>query len=1126
MTFGQAFRSSIYSTFRRAFVAASVAALAPSVTLAQQAPPATTVSASTSAPATTSAPTTQPTLTAEILGGLKFRGLGPAVTSGRIGDFAVNPKNRSEYYVAVASGGVWKTTNAGTTFTPVFDGEGSYSIGCLALDPTNPNVIWVGTGENNSQRSVSWGDGVYRSRDGGKSWENLGLRDSEHIGMIAIDPRDSNVVYVAAQGPLWRAGPERGLYKTTDGGKSWRRVLGVSEHAGINEVHIFPQAPDTLIASAYQRRRHVWTLINGGPESAIYKSDDAGMTWRKITTGLPGVDIGRIGLDIAPSNPEIVYAIAEAADGKGGVFRSADRGETWEKRSEYMASSPQYYNELICDPANAEHVYSMDTFLHETWDGGKTFRRVNNTNRHVDDHALWIDPANPSYLLIGCDGGIYESFDRGQSWRHMHNLPVTQFYRVTIDNSSPFYYVYGGTQDNNTVGGPSRTIDRIGIANEHWFVTQGGDGFETQVDPEDPNIVYSQAQHGALVRYDRRTGEAVDIKPRELPGEPGLRWNWDSPLLISPHNRKRLYFAANKLFRSDDQGNSWQALGGDLTRQIDRNQLEVMGRIQPADAVAKSNSTSFYGNIVSLSESPRVEGLLYVGCDDGLIQVSEDAGKNWRKIESLPEVPERTYVSCLRASLHDADTVYASFDNHKMGDFRPYLLKSADRGRTWKAIASDISERDVVYTIAEDHVSPELLFVGTEFGVYCTVNGGEKWLRLKGGLPTIAVRDIDIQRRECDLVLGTFGRGFFVLDDYSPLRALTPERLAADAALLPIKTALRYAEMSRLGGPNGKGWMGASYYSAPNPPFGATISFYIKEKIKSRKETRKDAEKEAAKGGGAAPYPALDQLRAEDQEREPQVWVTIRDSAGGVVRRISAPRDKGLHRITWDLRYPASTPTQLGGGPELDPWDRGPEGPLAVAGKYTATVSKEVDGVVTDLAGPEGFAVIPLDQAGGATADKSEALAFQQKVARLQRAVHGALRVANDAQSRVSHLRKALTDTPAAEPLLLGDLERVQKGLSAVLISLRGDPTMGRRNEPEPPSILERVESVTGDQWYVTTPPTQTQRDGFAFAADAFETQLASLRKLLEVELKSIEDRLEKAGAPWTPGRIPVWSKE
>lgn len=1117
----------MYLTIMKRFLLCTFIAVSGSLVAALHAQESRATDAAAPAP-TTSAATAPaaPAVSGEVLSGLRFRSLGPGFTSGRIGDLAVNPRNRAEYYVAVASGGVWKTTNAGTTFTPVFDGEGSYSIGCLALDPNNPNVVWVGTGENNSQRSVSWGDGVYRSRDGGKSWENLGLRDSEHIGRIAIDPRDSNVVYVAAQGPLWRAGPERGLYKTTDGGRTWHKVLDISEHTGVNEVHFFPQNPDTLIASAYQRRRHVWTLINGGPESAIYKSDDAGATWRKVMAGLPDVDKGRIGMCIAPSDPEIVYAIVEATDGKGGVFRSTDRGETWEKRSDYMSTSPQYYNELVCDPTNADHVYSLDTFLHESWDGGRTFRRVSNTNRHVDDHALWIDPANPAFMLVGSDGGLYESFDRGQTWRHMHNLPVTQFYRVTVDNSSPFYYVYGGTQDNNSVGGPSRTIDRIGIANEHWFVTQGGDGFETQVDPDDPNIVYSQAQYGVLVRYDRRSGEAVDIQPREQPDEPGLRWNWDSPLLISPHNRKRLYFAANKLFRSDDQGNSWRVLGGDLTRQLDRNQLPVMGRIQPADAVAKSNSTSFYGNIVSLSESPLVEGLIYVGTDDGLIQVTEDGGQNWRKIENFPDVPERTYVSCLRASLHDADTVYASFDNHKMGDFKPYLLRSTDRGQTWGSIVSDVPPRDVIYAIAEDHVRPELLFIGTEFGVYCTLDGGGKWHRLRSGLPTIAVRDIDIQRREDDLVLGTFGRGFYVLDDYSPLRALAAGIAEKPAELLPIRNALRYVEMSRLGGPNGKGWMGASYYAAPNPPFGATITYYLKDKLKTRREARKEAEAEAEKSGRPAPYPTLEQLRAEDQEREPQVWLTIRDAAGNVIRRLSGPREKGLHRVTWDLRYPASTPTQLGGGPELDPWDRAPEGPLAPPGRFSATLSSETNGEIRELAGPVSFEVVPWERATFAAADRAAALAFQQKVARLQRAVHGAVRVANDAQTRLAHLRKALVDTPSADPALMQEIERVQANLFAMLIALRGDPTMGRRNEPQPPSVLERVEMITGDQWYVTSAPTKTQMDGYAFAADVFEKQLAGLRKLMETDLRSIEERLEKAGAPWTPGRLPSWSRE
>ncbi len=1113
-----------------------VASLAPAQSMPQSAP------TSTSAPA--SAPAEPVTLSADLLGGLRFRSIGPAKSSGRIGDLVVNPANPNEYYVAVASGGVWKTVNRGTTFTPIFDGEGSYSIGCLALDPRNPNVVWVGSGENNSQRSVSYGDGVYRSRDGGKSWENLGLRDSEHIGRIAIDPRNSDVVYVAAQGPLWRSGPERGLYKTENGGKSWTRILYVDEHTGVNEVHIHPADPNVLIASTYQRRRHVWTLINGGPGSAIYKSDDAGQTWRKSTSGLPGVDLGRIGLAISPADPDVVYAIVEAAEGKSGVFRSTDRGETWDKRSDYIASSPQYYNELVCDPLDPDHLYSLDTWLHESYDGGKTFSRVPNTNRHVDDHALWIDPRDPKIMIVGCDGGLYETYDRGQTWRFLPNLPVTQFYRVAVDNSKPFYFVYGGTQDNNTLGGPSRTTDRIGIANDHWFVTVGGDGFETQIDPEDPMIVYSQWQHGGLVRHDRRSGETVDIKPREKPGEDGYRWNWDSPLLISPHNRKRLYFAANILFRSEDQGNSWNALGGDLTRQIDRNQLEVMGRVQNAEAVAKSNSTSFYGNIVSLSESPLVEGLLYVGTDDGLIQVSEDAGKSWRKIESVPSVPELTYVSCLTASLHEPDRVYATFDNHKRGDFKPYVLRSDDRGRTWTSISAGVPERDVCYSLAEDHGSPTLLFLGTEFGVYAAVppapaasqpasaattsptSPALRWIRLKAGLPTIAVRDIDIQRRENDLVLATFGRGFYILDDYSPLRMLDATALQKDALILPVKDALHYAEANRLGGPNGRGWMGASHYSAANPPFGATITYYLKEKIQSRRELRKETEKKDERDGRPYRYPTLDELRAEDQQRDPQVIVTVRNSRGEIVRRFSGPRDKGVHRVAWDLRYASALPTNINPPPARDPWDIGPDGPLANPGDYSVSLSRELDGVLTEIVPPQTFKVIPLDLATFAARDKEAKLAFKQRVARLQRAAQGAGRAAGEAANRVAHLRRALLDTPDADPAVLTRIESLQARLNGLNQRLYGDGSADRRNYPRPPAILERIEQVAGDQWNVTSPPTQTQLDEYRHASDAFGPWLTELRALVETDLVAIEKQLESLGAPWTPGRIPAWKAE
>jgi photosystem II stability/assembly factor-like uncharacterized protein len=1061
---------------------------------------------------------------AETFTGLELRSIGPAVTSGRIVDIAVHPTERATWYVAVASGGVFKTVNAGTTWSPVFDGQGSSSVGCVTLDPRNPLVVWVGSGENNSQRSVGYGDGVYKSSDGGASWENVGLKESEHIGKIVVDPRDSNVVYVAAQGPLWKSGGDRGLYKTTDGGKTWKKVLAISDDTGVSDIVLDPKHPDVLLVSAYQRRRHEWTLINGGPESAIHKSTDGGATWKKLENGLPKEEMGRIGLAISPVETDTVFAVIEAANKAGGVYRSRDAGGSWEKAGDYIPGGPQYYMELFPDPKNASRLYSMDVFMQVSEDAGTTWKKAGEKSKHVDNHALWIDPDDTDHLINGCDGGVYESWDRGQNWNFKANLPITQFYKLAVDNAEPFYNVYGGTQDNYTLGGPSRTLSAHGITNADWFVAQEGDGFQPQVDPKDPNIVYAEAQHGAIVRLDRKTGERIDIQPQPDRGEDGSRWNWDSPLIISPHSNTRLYFASQRVYRSDDRGDSWRAVSPDLTRQIDRNRLKVMGRVWSVDSVAKNSSTSFYGNIVALDESPLTEGLLYAGTDDGLVQVSSDAGKTWRKVESFPGVPDRAYVARLTASQHAAGTVYAALNNHKMSDFKPYLLKSTDEGKSWSSIASDLPARGSVWAFAEDHVDPALLFAGTEFGLFFTVDGGGHWVQLKGKFPVIPVRDIALQKRENDLVVATFGRGFYVLDDYTPLRGLRAETLEKDAVQFPIKKAALYQPTNWLGLKD-KAFQGESFYTAANPPFGAVFTYYLKDEILTQKKIRQKAEQETIKKAGDVFYPTWEALKAEDREEDPAILFTVSDSSGQVVRQITGPATAGLHRVAWDLRYPPSQPALLK-VPEPEPFDDPRQGPFAPPGEYTVQLSKRVNGVTTPLAGPM---VVEAEGIGASTlppADRRAVADYSRKVARLQRAVLGAEEAAGEAQNRIALVKRAIQDTPGIDPKLLDETAAIETRLKDLLIALTGDTTRSRRNEPTPPSISARVNQVVGGFWSTTSAPTATHRRNYDIAAAEFTPLLASLRTLIDVDLRKIETSAEAAGAPWTPGRVPVWSAE
>ncbi len=1071
-------------------------------------------------PTVTKPETKKDDLNAATFSGLKFRSIGPAVTSGRVVDFAVNPKNHSEYYVAVGSGGVWKTVNHGVSYQPIFDTQGSYSIGCVTLDPNNANVVWVGSGENNNQRAAAYGDGVYKSEDGGKSWKNMGLKTSEHIGMIAVDPTNSDVVYVAAYGPLWSEGGERGLYKTTDGGKTWKQVLAISKYTGVNEVHIDPRYPNIIYATAHQRMRQVFTYINGGPESALYKSTDGGATWNKLTSGLPSGELGRIGMDISPVNPDVLYAMVEASERSGGIYRSMDRGASWTKMSDYTTSG-NYYCELFCDPKNVDKIYAPDVFFMTSDDGGKTMYRLGENFKHVDNHVIWVNPNDTNHYLVGCDGGIYESYDKGKNWHFKENLSVTQFYKVTTDNTAPFYNVYGGTQDNFSLGGPSRTISENGIPNSDWFVTCGGDGFESAVDWKDPNIVYAQSQYGGLQRFDKKSGESVSIKPTEGDNEPAYRWNWDAPLFVSQYSHTRIYFAANKVFRSDDRGDSWQVISPDLSRQIDRNKLPVMGRVQSIDAIAKNGSTDIYGNITTLAESKFSENLLYAGTDDGLIHVTNDGGKTWVKSENFPNVPERTYVNQIIASQHDRNVAYACFNHHRYGDFKPYVHKTTDGGKTWTPIQGNLPEKGTVYTIAEDHVNANLLFVGTEFGVFFSIDGGKTWTQLKGGLPTIAVRDMDIQKRENDLVLATFGRGFYVLDDYTPLRNMKKDDLAKPATIFPIKDGLMFVESSPLG-VRGKGFLGESHFMTPNPQVGAVFTYYLKDDIKTLKEKRQDIEKEKIKKNESVFYPSVDSMRLEDMQPAPYILFTITDESGNIVRRLKAPAKKGLQRLVWNFRYASNAPA---GSQAPDPenvFANSETGYLAMPGTYNVSMSKFEDGLYSELVPPQSFKCVPLNNATLAATDKKEYDAFCKKITEIRRVMGGVTQFNSDLNNRLRLIKSVVLDAPKVPLSVHNQIYALEKRMIEASRTLFGDATLGRREFETLPSIPQRIMTIQSSLWGATSAPSQANKTNYEIAAKQLSTVLKDL-KAINSDIQTIEKELDKADAPYTPGRVLEW---
>ena len=1044
----------------------------------------------------------------QALSGFSFRSVGPAFMSGRIADIAIDPNNENIWYVAVGSGGVWKTTNAGTTWKPLADKQPFYSTGAITLDPNNSQTVWLGTGENVGGRHVGIGHGMYLSRDGGKTWKNKGLKKSEHISKIIVHPTDSNTLWVAAQGPLWSSGGERGLYKTTDGGATWRQTMNLDEWTGVTDLLIDPRDPNVLYAASWQRHRNVAAYMGGGPGTAIYKSVDGGESWRKLKTGLPSSNMGKIGLAISPMQPDVIYAAIELDRKKGGVYRSANAGESWEKMSDTVSggTGPHYYQELVASPHHFDRIYLMNVRVLVSENGGKDFYTMKESNKHSDNHAMVFKADDPNYILVGTDGGIYETFDDTENWKFVNNLPLTQFYKLAVDDAYPFYNIFGGTQDNNTQGGPSQTFNRNGISNADWFVLLGGDGHQPATEPDNPDIVYAQSQQGNLHRVDRTTGEAVYIRPQNGLDEPYERFNWDAPILVSQHDPKRLYFGSQRVWRSENRGDSWNTISSDLTKNEERLALPIMGRQQSWDAAWDVYAMSTYNTITSLAESAQDENILYAGTDDGLLHATKDGGATWNTltVDKLPDVPATAFINDIKADMFDANVAYVALDNHKFGDYRPMLYKTINGGKSWKSITKGIPEGTLIWRLVQDHVNPQLLFLGTEYGVYVSLNQGDAWHKFSNGMPTISVRDLAIQKRENDLVAATFGRSFYILDDYSPLRAISEENLAKGDQLFPIEKALQYVQER-----GGTSSQGASFYTAKNPTYGAQFTYYIANDTKTMKAKRKASEKKLKKDKKDIPFPGWEALDAEDFEKKPQAILRVTDASGKVLTEITGAYTKGIHRKHWDLRQRLASALDIHSSRDSGTGLRSD----VTRGTYYVQLFKKHNGALLQLTPKEAFEVARLRQNVLTNPKAASHNAYKAKLNALYVKSEIMDNKLEKTKKKIVALSKAIGFAQANQDVLHKTVYDLQKQQYDLERKIDGSDAKGEVGEKDTPTLSFRISVASRGFNSNTYGPTAMHMESHDMAVALLNELAPQVDALAAATAKAISDS-EALGLP------------